>query len=148
MTFSERWFQSVPLVQIYRVVGASGFVMRALTEALLGSEAVAAQPDQAEVVMEEFRSAPRDAMLRAMRCLMLRRRDLGHLLPRITVPTLMLAARDDATGWVPADAELAVATMPDASAGTLAGGGHIAPLILDPDGVARRLEEFWASSRG
>ena len=147
LTFRERWFQTVPLVQIYRVVGANGFIMRALTDALLGSEAVTAQPDQAEVVMEEFKSTPREAMLRAMRCLMLRRRDLGHLLPRITVPTLMLAAREDVIGWLPADAELAVATMPDGTAGALAGGGHIAPLLLDPEGVARRLEEFWASSR-
>ena len=147
LTFRGRWLQTVPLVQIYRVVGANGFIMRALTNALLGSEAVTAQPGQADVVMEEFKRAPRAAMLHAMRCLMLRRRDLRHLLPRITIPTLMLAARDDAVGWLPADAERAVATMPDATAGTLAGGGHIAPLLLDPEGVARRLDEFWANSR-
>jgi pimeloyl-ACP methyl ester carboxylesterase len=139
----ERWTMAWPLVQLYRVAGPTGFLTEALSDALMGPEAVAAQPDQAADIIDSFRSADRRAMFHAMRSMMLHRPHLGPLLPRITAPTLMLAARDDAMGWQPSDAQAAVAGMPDARAGVVAGTGHVSPLLLDADLIEESVIGFW-----
>lgn len=142
----ERIAKVIPLVTLYRFTGANRFVSAALTDSLLGAEAVAAQPDQATITMDAFRRADRSAMLRAMRSVMLRRRSIEHLVSRVTVPTLMIAARDDTMGWRPADAEKAVATMPNGRSLAVAGDGHIAPLLLGPDLIATTVLEFCESA--
>ena len=144
LSFRERWTQCVPLVQGYRLLGAHPLLVKMLGDALLGGDAIAAQPDQARATMAAFREADRSAMLRAMRCLMLRRKNLNDLLSRISTPTLMIAADQDRTGWVPADAEKAVAAMPNGAALTMRGAGHIAPLLLEPERIAEVLQDFWA----
>ena len=63
----EKWGRIIPLVGLYRAFGPRA-VDGILTKALLGPDAVAAQPDRAGAVMEAFRRADRPAMLRAMRC--------------------------------------------------------------------------------
>ncbi|CAM3659240.1 alpha/beta fold hydrolase [Smaragdicoccus niigatensis] len=146
LSFRERWTQCVPLVQGYRLLGSHRMLVKPLANALLGSDAMAAQPDQAKATMDAFRNVDRPAMLRAMRCFMLQRPSLDNLLPKITAPTLMIAADRDPTGWVPADAEKAVAGMPNASAVAVKGAGHIAPLLLEPDRIAEILQDFWAHS--
>ncbi|MGH3559102.1 MAG: alpha/beta fold hydrolase, partial [Mycobacterium sp.] len=122
-----------PLVALYRISGPTDFLCNALAKALLGSEVVAAQPDQAAAVIEGFREADRRGMYHAMRSMMLKRASLTDRLPRLGAPTLMLAARDDDEGWPPPDAEAACATMPNARSAVVAGTGRVAPLLLDGD---------------
>ncbi|AGZ53398.1 alpha/beta fold hydrolase [Mycobacterium kansasii] len=139
-----RWAKAWPLVALYRWSGPTRFLSVALSDALLGPEAVAAQPDQAYTVIDAFRCADRTGMLHAMRSMMLKRPDLSEYLPRVTAPTLMLAARDDDEGWPVAQAESACATMRNARAGVLSGSARVAPLLLDPELIARTLLGFWS----
>ena len=60
-----------PLVEMYRFTGPNGFIMKQLFESLLGAEAIAAQPDQAETIKASFREADRNGMFHAMRSMML-----------------------------------------------------------------------------
>ncbi|WP_435278715.1 alpha/beta fold hydrolase [Rhodococcus yananensis] len=95
--------------------------------------------------VDVFRTADRTSMLHAMQSVMVHRQGLGDLLPRITAPTLMLAARDDAMGWQLSDAQSAVSTMPDGRAEVVAGTGHVSPLVIDADVVVKTIVEFWSS---
>lgn len=139
-----RWTKAWPLVQLYRISGPTRFLCAALSDALLGADAVAAEPDRAAVVMDAFRRADRRGMFHAARSMMLTRPSLADRLPGISVPTLMLAARDDATDWPPSAAQGACATMPNARAAVVAGVGHVAPLLLDAERIAHTVLEFWA----
>lgn len=134
----EKWGRIIPLVGLYRVFGPKA-VDAVLTKALLGPDAVAAQPDRAGTVMEAFRRANRPAMLRAMRCLMLKRRSLRAEITRIPAPTLFLVAEGGQEGWTIADAEAAAATMSNATAETLPGTGNVGPLVVAPGQIAERL---------
>ncbi|KRE29175.1 alpha/beta hydrolase [Mycobacterium sp. Soil538] len=141
----EKWTRILPLVQLYRAFGPSA-VDRLLTKALLGSEALAAQPDQAHATMDAFRHADRQAMLRAMRCLMVRRRSLRHDIERITCPTLLLVAEGGQEGWSPGESAAVARSMTNAVSETVPGTGNIAPLLLAPQLLAERLQRFWASA--
>ncbi|WP_068272439.1 alpha/beta fold hydrolase [Aldersonia kunmingensis] len=140
----ERATKIVPLVQLYRVAGPNRFIMRTLTDALLGRDAARSNPEQAERIMDAFRLAHRPSMMHAMKGLMLDRTGIEHLLPRIDIPTLMLSARDDSTGWQPPEARAAAATMPNARVDEVAGAGHVAPLLTDAPRVERLVLDFWA----
>ncbi|VBA38311.1 Putative aminoacrylate hydrolase RutD [Mycobacterium innocens] len=139
-----RWTKAWPLVALHRWSGPTRFLCRALSDALLGPEAVAAQPDQAQAVIDAFRRAERSGMVHAMRSMMLKRPDLSDCLPRVAAPTLMLAARDDDEGWPLQQAETARATMRHARAGVLSGSARVAPLLLDAEMIARTLLGFWS----
>jgi pimeloyl-ACP methyl ester carboxylesterase len=132
-----------PLVALYTLAGPTRFVCVALSDALLGSEAVAAQPEHAEAVIDAFRRADRRGMLHAMRSMMLHRPSLHDELRRIVAPTLMLAARNDDEGWPPHEAEKACASMTNAGVAVVAGTGRVAPLLIDSDLIARTVVEFW-----
>jgi hypothetical protein len=57
----------------------------------------------------------------------------------------MLAARDDDEGWPLSAAVAACATMPDARAGAVSGGGRVAPLLLlDTERIAGVVVDFWS----
>ena len=146
LTRRERATKIVPLVQLYRFAGPNRFIMRTLSDALLGRNASRAAPEQAARIMDAFRLADRQSMMHAMNGLMLRRTGIEHLLPQIDIPTLMLSVRDDSTGWRPAEARAAAATMHTARVEEVAGAGHIAPLLTDTDTVERLVGEFWAGS--
>lgn len=141
----ERLTKVAPLVRMYRLAGATRYITRALSNALLGADAAAARPERAETIIDVFRTADRTSMLHAMQSVMVHRQGLGDLLPRITAPTLMLAARDDAMGWQLSDAQSAVSTMPDGRAEVVAGTGHVSPLVIDADVVVKTIVEFWTS---
>jgi pimeloyl-ACP methyl ester carboxylesterase len=85
-------------------------------------------------------------MLHAMRSMMMRRSGVEDVLPRITIPTLVMSVRDDAMGWRPDEARRTCAAIPDCRVEEVAGGGHVAPLLLDCDRIARLLTEFWAAA--
>ena len=146
-TLKEKLTKGWPLVEMYRFMGPIGFLKKQLSDSLLGPEAVAAQPDQARTVIESFATADRDGMVHAMRSMMLRRSTVEDLLPRITVPTLVMSARDDAIGWRPDEARQTCAVIPNCRVEEVAGGGHVAPLLVDSDRILQLLSEFWCAQR-
>jgi pimeloyl-ACP methyl ester carboxylesterase len=122
-TLGENLTKGWPLVQMYRFTGPNGFLMKQLSDSLLGAEAVAAQPDQAATVMASFAEADRNGMWHAMRSTMLHRSGVEDLLSRIAVPTLVMSVRDDAMGWRPDEARRTCAVIPDCRVEEVAGGG-------------------------
>jgi pimeloyl-ACP methyl ester carboxylesterase len=141
---AQRLLKITPLVTLYRLLGPNPIVRGALRDALLGDDAVAAQPGLARRVLDAFAGADRAPMLRAMRSAMLRRPDLTALLAAIPTPTLMVAAQGDAD-WSPDHARHAAARMPVGAAGVVAGGGHVAPLLLEPEVLVETITAFWAA---
>jgi pimeloyl-ACP methyl ester carboxylesterase len=131
---------------MYRFTRANGFLTKQLSDSLLGPETVAAQPDQAATVVAAFAEADRVGMLHAMRSMMLHRGGVEELLARITVPTLVISVRDDAMGWRPDEARRTCVAIADCRVEEVAGGGHVAPLLVDRDRIARLLTEFWAAA--
>jgi len=82
-----------------------------------------------------------------MRSMMMRRSGVEHLLSRIAVPTLVMSVRDDAMGWRPDEARRTCTAVPDCRVEEVAGGGHVAPLLVDRDRIARLLTDFWTNTR-
>jgi pimeloyl-ACP methyl ester carboxylesterase len=146
-TLGEKLTKGWPLVQSFRLVGPIGFLKKQLSDSLLGSEAVAAQPDHAATVMASFAEADRNGMVHAMRSMMMHRAGIEDLLPRIAVPTLVMSVRDDAMGWRPDEARETCAAIPDCRVEEVAGGGHVAPLLVDRDRIAALLNDFWNNTR-
>ena len=140
-TLKEKLTKLWPLVEMYRFMGPIGFLKKQLSDSLLGPEAVAAQPDQARTVIESFTTADRDGMVHAMRSMMLRRSTVEDLLLRITVPMLVMSARDDAIGWRPDEARRTCAAIPDCRVEEVAGTGHISPLLIDCDRIVQLIRE-------
>jgi len=147
-TLGENLTKGWPLVQMYRFTGPNGFLMKQLYDSLLGAEAVAPQPDQAATVMASFAEADRNGMWHAMRSTMLHRSGVEDLLSRIAVPTLVMSVRDDAMGWRPDEARRTCAVIPDCRVEEVAGGGHVAPLLIDRDRIVRQLTRFWSCRAG
>ncbi|MBI2698801.1 MAG: alpha/beta hydrolase [Mycobacterium sp.] len=129
-----------PLVALYRLFGPTRVISDPLSRALLG-------PDGSAEVMESFRQADRTGMYHAARSMMLKRPDLHDRLPHIAAPTLMLAAHDDDEGWPPDQARAACATMRNAHADVVMGGGRVAPLLVDAKTIAGTLVDFWDAQR-
>jgi pimeloyl-ACP methyl ester carboxylesterase len=109
----------------------------------VGPELIAAQPDLTAEVMRAFTSAHRRAMFHAMTSMMLHRPDMTTDMRAVAAPTLIIAARDDSTGWRPADARAASAGMRDVRVVAAAGSGHVSPLIIDLATVQAALADFW-----
>lgn len=145
-TLKEKLTKGWPLVETYRFAGPIGFLKKQLSDSLLGPEAVAAEPDQAATVIASFADADRDGMVHAMRSMMMRRSTVEDLLPRITVPTLVMSARNDAIGWRPDEARQTCAAIPDCRVEEVAGGGHVAPLLVDRERILRLVTEFWTAA--
>ncbi|MGB3353584.1 MAG: alpha/beta hydrolase [Mycobacterium sp.] len=142
---AERWTKVWPLVQLYRLTGPNPILVKPLSDALVGAESFDAAPELAHAVMSAFTGADKAAMFRAMRSMMLNRPDMGADLSTITVPTLLIAGRDDITGWRPADAQAVADTMIDAKVVAADGSGHSSPLLIDRQTVAAALTDFWAA---
>lgn len=141
----ERWTKVWPLVQLYRLAGPVPLLVNPLSDALVGSESRTTALDLAESVMRAFTDAPRAPMFRAMRSMMLNRPNMAADMAAVRIPTLLIAARDDETGWRPADAQAVADTMADARVVGAAGSGHSSPLLVDMPTVRRALAEFWAA---
>lgn len=132
---TERLTKGWPMAAIYRVMGPAGFLTKLLSDSLIGAECVAAQPEQARATLAAFREADRTGMYHAMRSMMLGRSSVEALLPDIKVPTLVMSVRDDAVGWRPAEARATCARIPNCRVEEVAGGGHVAPLLVDRDRI-------------
>ena len=142
----QRWTQTYPLAVLYRLTGPNRLITKALFESLLGADAIKAYPDRAADMIRGFTEVDRDSMLRTVR-FMHRWRSLTDTLPEINVPTLFLTGDLDDQHWRPADAHAAAATMPNAQVVALTGAGHVGPLLVDADLIARTVTEFWKTLR-
>ncbi|WP_006246653.1 alpha/beta fold hydrolase [Mycolicibacterium tusciae] len=141
---AERWTKVWPLVQLYRFTGPNPLLLKPLSDALVGSESFHLAPDLVKTVMRGFTDAHKDAMFHAMRSMMLNRPDMTADMAAIAAPTLIIAGREDITGWRPADAQAVADTMIDAKVVAAAGSGHSSPLLIDRDGVLQSITDFWA----
>lgn len=137
----------VPMVWAYRIAGPIPPLATAVMNVLLGKELSRTHPKQFEAVSRTFRQAPRRGMHQAMQSIMLHRRGLDPLLPRIEVPTLMVVPREDTMISVE-HARAAAATMPHAATTTVEGVGHITPLIAEPAALADLITAFWRDPMG
>jgi len=142
----QRWTQTYPLAMLYRLAGPNRLITKALFDALLGSDAIKAHPDRAADLIRGFKEADRDSIRRTVR-FMNRWHPLTDTLPGVSVPTLFLTGDLDDQHWSPADAHVAAATMPNAQVVTLTGAGHVGPLLVDADLIARTVTEFWRTLR-
>jgi pimeloyl-ACP methyl ester carboxylesterase len=147
LRFGERWTKAWPLVQLYRFTGPNALLSKPLSDALVGPESFETAPDLARTVMSAFTGANKRAMFYAMRSMMLNRPDMTADMARIAIPTLVIAGRQDSTGWRPADAQAVADTMADCRVAATAGSGHSSPLLVDRDRVLRLITEFWESAR-
>lgn len=145
-TMREKWTKGWPLVELYRLVGPNAFIVKQLSDSILGSSAVATEPNQAGVILDSFRTADRTGMLHAMRSMMLHRSGISDLLAAITIPTLVLAVRDDVMGWQPAEARRTCAAVADCRVEEVAGTGHVSPLLVDCDRIVQLVTGFWSST--
>src|ERR1700722_12318178 len=142
----QRWTQTYPLAVLYRLTGPNRLITKALFESLLGADAIKAYPDRAANMIRGFTEADRGSIRRTVR-FMHRWQSLTDTLPRVTVPTLFLTGDLDDQHWRPADAHAAAATMPNAQVVALTGAGHVGPLLVDADLIARTVTEFWRTLR-
>lgn len=143
----ERWTKVWPLVQLYRFTGPQALLLKPLGEALVGQESYSAAPDLADEVMNAFTGADRPSMFRAMRSMMLNRPDMSADMVRIAAPVLLVAGREDITGWRPADAQAVADRMAEATVVGVRGSGHSSPLLVDRAAVLGALQQFWSGAR-
>jgi pimeloyl-ACP methyl ester carboxylesterase len=142
----QRWTQTYPLALVYRLSGPNRLITKGLFDALFGSDAIAAQPDRTADMIRAFKEADRESIRRTIR-FMHSWHALTDKLTAITVPTLLITGDLADQHWSPADAEAAAATMANARAVAVSGGGHLGPLLLDVDQIASTVTEFWQSLR-
>jgi pimeloyl-ACP methyl ester carboxylesterase len=141
---AERWTKAWPLVQLYRFTGPNPLLLKPLADALVGTESFDVAPDLAKTVMRGFTDVQKGAMYHAIRSMMLNRPDMRADMAGIAAPTLLIAGREDITGWRPADAQAVADTMVDAKVVATAGSGHSSPLLIDRDRVLQSITDFWA----
>lgn len=145
LTASERR-QNALLVYLYRVVGPRPF-SRIMVEALAGKGVATTAPHAAAVVKAAFMAGDKRGKYWAMQSVMMHRPDLRPVLPRLQVPVLMLAGRDDAL-LDAEEAERAALSARDGRFGRVTGAGHVAPLLVAPREVTERVLAFWSEHRG
>ncbi|BBZ12703.1 alpha/beta fold hydrolase [Mycobacterium branderi] len=141
---TQRWTQTYPLALLYRLLGPNRLLTKVLFDVLLGSDAIAAQPDRAAEMMAAFRAADRESIWRTIR-FMHSWRPLTDKLRAVTVPTVLITGDLGGQHWRPADAQAAAATMPTARAVAVTGSGHVGPLLVDVDQIASTVIDFWNS---
>lgn len=133
------------LLLAHRVLGPTGFLVDAVAEALLSPATRRSDPEAVALVRRSFVEADRRRLRNAVVSISLGREDLAALLPRITVPTLMVTGEQH-SGWTPAQAAAVITTMPDARTAVVADAAYLVPLE-QPDAVVAQVRGFWASAR-
>jgi pimeloyl-ACP methyl ester carboxylesterase len=132
------------LVYLFRVLGPGPFSSM-VVDALAGKGSAKTEPAAAAAITESFRRGDKMGKYWAMQSVMLHRPDLRPVLPRLQVPALVLASRNDALLDM-AEAERAAHTIPDGRFIQVAGGGHVAPLLVAPAEVTRHILAFWSET--
>jgi pimeloyl-ACP methyl ester carboxylesterase len=137
----EKLTKGWPLAEMYHFAGANSFIVKQLSDSLLGPESVAAEPAHAEAVLAGFRDAHRKGMYHTMRSMMLQRTSLQDRLGDIKVPTLVMSVRDDVMGWRPDEARRTCAVIPNCRVEEVAGTGHASPLLIDRARILQLIRE-------
>jgi pimeloyl-ACP methyl ester carboxylesterase len=116
--------------------------VRPVRDAIAGVQL--AQPDgpYRPVVDAALRRPTRRSLALTVQSFVVDRTDLSWALPRIAVPTLVVAT-DDRYDWTPELAEAAAARLPRGSFTTVPGADVVAPLE-QPDLTAEAVLAFWA----
>jgi pimeloyl-ACP methyl ester carboxylesterase len=83
----------------------------------------------------------------AKQSVMMHRPDLRPVPPRLPVPVLMLAGRDDAL-LDAGEAARAALSAPGGRFGRVIGAGHVAPRLVAPSVVTERVLAFWSGHHG
>jgi pimeloyl-ACP methyl ester carboxylesterase len=130
------------LVGVYRLTGPIGPLMTAVSDALLGPHSAVRNPADARLVRDALRRATRPGLYRAMRSVMLNRRDLASALAAVTAPTLVVAGADDAM-WTSDQARAAAEVPSRGTCCVVPGGGHVAPLLEGASALTEVLTTFW-----
>ncbi|MGV9709707.1 alpha/beta fold hydrolase [Gordonia sp. NPDC003424] len=141
----EKWILCWPLVQLYRVTGPTRWLTNMLSDKLIGAEASNAEPDRTRETMAAFTDTDRRGMLHAMNSMMLHRKGIEHLVTQLRMPTLMLAAADDTMGCSPAELAALAGGASHVRTGTVRGGGHVAPLLIDTEAILHHMDQLWSS---
>lgn len=131
------------LLALYRVFGPTRFLRDSIAEALLAKKTRAEDPAAVDFVNDCFTNADRVNLRNAVVSISLRRRDLGHLLPSIQVPTLFVTGSDH-PDWTPELARRASRSLPDGSVSVLDGAAYLGPLEAPREFIAL-VRHFWAS---
>lgn len=133
--------QILMLRPLLRLAGPVGPVRSAILSAMV-TDTSANDPALRTLVEASLARPTRRSLTLALDSFILDRADVTGHLPRITVPALYLAG-DDRGDWNPADAALAAASTPRATAVTIQGARTLLPLE-QPHAVAAALQAFWS----
>jgi pimeloyl-ACP methyl ester carboxylesterase len=87
-------------------------------------------------------SVSRQALARTVTSFIVNRTDATSRLPRIAVPTLLVAG-DDRGEWTPEVMESVARHLPDVRTAVVAGARTLVPLE-QPEATAAAIESFWA----
>ncbi len=139
---AERW-QTRSLLLAHRLVGPAGFIVDAVSEAMLSPASRKDDPEALALVRDSVRSADPRMLRNAVSSISLHREGLASLLPLLGAPTLMITGGDD-RGWTPEQLHAAVHDVPDGQAAVVPGAAYLAP-FEQPASVARLVDGFWAS---
>jgi pimeloyl-ACP methyl ester carboxylesterase len=123
------------LLQLFRFLGPSDFLVRAVTEAQLCSSVRLAAPERAATIANCIRSSERHGFFVAIRSGMLGRQSLVSRLPDVRIPTLFLTGALDELFSVE-EARSQAAMIPGSRFGVIAGTAHQsayeAPELVNP----------------
>lgn len=132
------------LLLVHRLLGPTGFLVGAVVETLLSPSTRESDPEAVALVRRSFVEADPRQLRNAVASISLHREDLAALLPRITLPTLMVTGEQHG-GWTPAQAAAVITTMPRGRVAVVADAAYLVPLE-QPDAVAALVRDFWASA--
>ena len=120
--------------------------MRPVRDAVAGVQLAQPTGPHRRVVDAALRTASRRSLALTVDSFVTRRSDLSWALPRIEVPTLVVAT-DDRYDWTPELARAAAALLPDGTFATVTGANVLAPLE-QPRATAEAVLSFWAATAG
>ena len=120
--------------------------VRPVRDAVAGVQLAQPQGPHRPVVDAALRTASRRSLALSVDSFVTRRSDLSWALPRIEVPTLLVAT-DDRFDWTPELAEAAAARLPDGRVVVVPGANVLAPLE-QPQATADTVLAFWAATAG
>ena len=132
------------LLLAHRLLGPTEFLVGAVVETLLSPSTRQSDPEAVALVRRSFVEADPRRLRNAVVSISLRREDLAALLPRITIPTLMITGEQH-SGWTPAQAAAVITAMPAGRTAVVADAAYLVP-FEQPDAVVAQVRDFWASA--